>query len=103
MLYSQINEIAKILKSARKLKKMSQCELAKSVGLPQSHISNIENGKIDLRLTNFFEIARILGLEPMLVPKYYQPAIEAIIKGQPTNIPKYTIDGEDDEGDENGY
>lgn len=38
-----ILEFASILKNARKTKKLSQRGLSELAGVPQSHISNIEN------------------------------------------------------------
>ena len=45
---------------------ISQRALADLVGLPQSHISKIESGKTDLRLSTFLEIAAVLDLEVTL-------------------------------------
>lgn len=46
------SEIISSLKEARKAKKLSQRELSKLIGIPQSHISKIESGGVDIRLSN---------------------------------------------------
>lgn len=76
-----IEHIASRLKSERKARGLSQRELSQLSGLPQSHISKIENGTVDLRLSSLIELARVLGLELTLVPKKVLPAITSIIKG----------------------
>ncbi len=57
------------LRAARERKGLSQRELSQKVGLPQSHISKIENGTIDLRLSSLVALAHVLDLEPTLVPR----------------------------------
>jgi DNA-binding Xre family transcriptional regulator len=42
-----------------------------------ANLSRIENGK-DLRVSTLLDIARTLGLEPMLVPKMYVPSVRAL-------------------------
>jgi transcriptional regulator with XRE-family HTH domain len=42
---------------------MTQKELGQRVGLPQSHISKIEKGAVDLQLSSLVEIARALDFE----------------------------------------
>tara|TARA_R110001592_G_scaffold3525_24_gene20083 strand:- start:10146 stop:10439 length:294 start_codon:yes stop_codon:yes gene_type:complete len=73
-----INDFAKKLQEARKAKGLTQGELGAKIGLPQSHISQIEAGKIDIRLSSLLEIARLLDLEPMLIPRPMIPAVRAI-------------------------
>ena len=70
------------LRLARKKRKITQSELARSVNLPQSHISDIEQGKIDLRISTLMEIARILDHEVMLVPRQFYTLVKAIIEEQ---------------------
>ena len=68
MLY-KIEHIAQILRRSRQKKGLSQRALSEKVGLPQSHISNIENSTVDLKTSTLIELARILDLELMLVPR----------------------------------
>lgn len=77
-----MKEIAEILKKARKEKGLTQAELGKKMGLPQSHISKIEAGEVDLRLSSLQEMARLLDLEPMLIPRALTPAVRSVISGQ---------------------
>ena len=76
-----MEEIAKKLKKARQAKGLTQAELGKKIGLPQSHISQIEAGHVDLRVSSLQEIARLLDLEPMLIPRALTPAVRSIISG----------------------
>lgn len=72
--------IAKALREARENKGLSQRELSRSAGVPQSHISKIESGNVDLRLTSLVELARALDLELTLVPRNTVPAVQSIIR-----------------------
>jgi transcriptional regulator with XRE-family HTH domain len=78
---SQANEhIAKLLREAREIKGLNQRELSAAAGVPQSHISKIEKGAVDLRLSSLIELARALDLEFMLVPRPVVPAVRSIIR-----------------------
>ncbi len=46
----RIEPIAQALREARKRKGISQRALSNLAGVPQSHISKIESGAVDLRL-----------------------------------------------------
>lgn len=70
--------MANRLKAARAQKRLSQRALSQKIGLPQSHISKIENGQVDIQATSLIEFARALGLEIMLVPQNMVPAVEAL-------------------------
>ncbi len=72
--------IARTLKEARENKGLSQRALSKKSGTPQSHISKIENGAVDLRLSSLMELARVLDLELALVPRKAMPAVQSIIR-----------------------
>lgn len=72
--------IAQTLKDARQGKGLSQRALSKLVGVPQSHISKIENGTVDLRLSSLVEIARALDLELTLVPRKSVTAVQSIVR-----------------------
>jgi transcriptional regulator with XRE-family HTH domain len=72
--------IAGTLKAAREGKGLSQRALSKLAGVPQSHISRIENGVVDLRLSSLVEIARALDLELTLVPRKNVSAVRSIVR-----------------------
>lgn len=75
-----IEQIATSLRTARKAKGLSQRALSELVDVPQSHISKIENGGVDLRLSSLVEIARALDLEVMLVPRKNLSAVNTITR-----------------------
>ena len=77
-----ITHIAEKLKATREAKAISQRELSQLVGLPQSHISKIESGAVDLRLSSLIELARVLDLELMLVPRKLLPAVNSIVRSK---------------------
>lgn len=75
-----IEQIATNLRAARKAKGLSQRTLSELVDVPQSHISKIENGGVDLRLSSLVEIARALDLEVVLVPQKNLSAVNTITR-----------------------
>jgi transcriptional regulator with XRE-family HTH domain len=75
-----IADIAVSIRQARKDKGLTQRELGKRVGLPQSHISKIESGAVDVQLSSLVEITRALDLEVKLVPRKALPAIEGTVR-----------------------
>lgn len=79
MAYSA-EQLAMHLRAAREAKGLSQRALSKLVDVPQSHISKIETGGVDLRLSSLVEIARALDLEVMLVPRNTIAAVQAITR-----------------------
>lgn len=48
--------------------------------MPQAHISKIESGKVDLRLSSLIELARTLDLEVLVVPRKSLAAVQAVIR-----------------------
>ena len=73
-------QLAARLKAARKAKGLSQRELSALAGVPQSHISKIENNAVDLRVSSLSSIAHALDLELMLVPRKALPAVQSITR-----------------------
>jgi len=73
-------DLARAIRLERNRKGMSQVELAERLKMPQSQIARIETGERDIRLSTLAQIARALGLEPMLVPKRLTPAIRYMIE-----------------------
>lgn len=79
-----IEDIAVAIRTARKARALTQKELGTRVGLPQSHISKIEKGAVDLQLSSLAEIARALDLEVKLVPRKALPAVEGAVRAAGT-------------------
>ena len=107
MAYSTEN-MARELKMARLAKGVSQRELSERAGVPQSHISKIERGGVDLRYSSLVEIARALDLEVTLVPRKHLAAVKSItgtrhsVMDESTALrpvdkarPAYSLDGDD--------
>ena len=94
-----IEYIAESLRAARKKKGLSQKALSMKVGIPQSHISKIEHGHVDLQISSLIELARVLDLEFMLVPRELLPVFKALQRqGQneeEEQIPLYRLDEEE--------
>jgi len=74
------SDLVQELVAARKARGLSQKALGEKVGWPQSHVSKIEKGKTDLRLSGLIELARALELEVALVPKKSVPAVESVVR-----------------------
>ena len=92
-----MNQIIKSLKQQRVALKLNQSELGSKLGLPQSHISKIEQGATDPRLSTVTDMARLLGQELLLVPIELLPAVGALIKGEHSQQPMWSIDEDEDE------
>lgn len=73
-------DIIRTLKDAREAKGLSQRALSARTGVPQSHISKIESGGTDIRLSSLIELARVLDLELKLVPRKAVPAVETVVR-----------------------
>ena len=67
-----------MLSQARQDHGLTQRELGERLKLPQSHISKIERGKTDLRVSSLIEMARHLDLEVVLVPRRLLPALRTM-------------------------
>ena len=73
-------DIIRELKQAREAKGLSQRALSQRTHVPQSHISKIESGGTDIRLSSLIELARALDLELKLVPRKALPAVETVVR-----------------------
>jgi HTH-type transcriptional regulator/antitoxin HipB len=74
----QLHQIATILTAARHRAGLSQRALGAKLGIAQSHLSKIERAAVDPQVSSLMEIARVLGLELMFVPKQLVPAVRAL-------------------------
>ena len=79
--------IASTLKAAREHKGLSQRELSAKSGLPQGHISKIENGAVDLRVSSLVALARVLDLELTLIPRKSVSAVKSIVRSSGQSAP----------------
>ena len=100
-----IEHVASVLKTAREARGLSQRELGRKAGVPQGHISKIENGAVDLRVSSLIALARVLDLELALVPRKVLPAVKSIARSSiaealgDSRIPRplYSLDEEGDD------
>jgi transcriptional regulator with XRE-family HTH domain len=70
------------LKAARLQHQWSQSELGQRIGLPQTHISGIETGKIVPRFDTVLDLVRVLSYDLLMVPRPLVPAVQALIRDQ---------------------
>ena len=94
-----IDHVARALRQAREGKGLSQRALSVASGVPQGHISKIEAGTVDLRLSSLVELARALDLELMLVPRQAVAAANAVVRASGSDLPArpaYSLDEDDD-------
>jgi HTH-type transcriptional regulator / antitoxin HipB len=91
-----VQSIAELLAATRKQKGLTQQELASLLGVPQSYVAKVESGRTDIRTSTLMEMARLLDLEVMFVPKHKLPAVRLV----PEEAPKYRSADEPDEDDE---
>ncbi len=103
-----IQDIVETLRARRRAKGLSQRDLGQRVGLPQSHVSKIEKGGTDIKLSSLVEMARALDLEVALVPRSAFAAVNAIVKSSSSQqesdqgpwarqIPAYRLDEDDND------
>jgi HTH-type transcriptional regulator/antitoxin HipB len=78
--HSRLTEIATSVSRQRSAKGLTQANLGELLGLPQSHVSKVEGGKVDLRTSSLLELTRVLDLEVMLVPRRLVPAVRRLIQ-----------------------
>lgn len=88
MIYES-EKLAATLKAAREKKGLSQRKLSALAGVPQSHISKIESGAVNLTVSSLTAIANALDLELALVPRKAASAVRAITRSV-SDAPKTT-------------
>lgn len=91
-----IKKIVATIKAAREKKGLSQRALSAKVGIPQSHISKIEQGVVDLQTSSLIQIARVLDLELVLVSRDHLSAVQALQKTSARKtLPAYRLSDEE--------
>lgn len=76
----ETEELAATLKAARERSGISQRVLSARAGVPQSHISRIERGHVNLTVSSLTAIANALDLNIALVPRQAMPAVKAVCR-----------------------
>ncbi|MDP9025818.1 MAG: helix-turn-helix domain-containing protein [Candidatus Eremiobacteraeota bacterium] len=72
---------------------LTQAELARRLGMTQSHIAAVERGDRQTRWSTVVEIARALELEAMLIPRERITAVNAVLHlGPEDEVPPLTGD-----------
>ncbi|OGR89784.1 MAG: hypothetical protein A3J74_09705 [Elusimicrobia bacterium RIFCSPHIGHO2_02_FULL_57_9] len=73
-----------VIRRIRNALHMTQAQLAKRAGMPQSHLAKIEIGKVDVQLSTLRRILRAMYCEAVVLPKFLkspQAALAERIKG----------------------
>lgn len=84
--------LAEQIAVARKAAGLSQQQLAKKSGVGRGTIPRIETGDVDPQIGTLLLIARVLGLEPLLVPSWLKQEVVSFIRsggkiiGQPPGV-----------------
>ena len=73
-------DMRRTLVEMRRAKGWTQVELGRQVGLPQVHISAIENGKVVPRFDTMLDLVRMLGYDLLLLRRHVVPAVQALIR-----------------------
>jgi len=89
---TDLGPIAATLKAARLRKGLTQRELGQLAGVPQSHVSKIEAGAVDLRFSSLVALAELLDLRFELVPSTPVPGttpalalvVDTSVAGEPS-------------------
>jgi HTH-type transcriptional regulator / antitoxin HipB len=92
--------IAQTLRKSRMLHDLKQADVAKRLGMRQSQISTIERGLVSPRLSTVEDVARVLDLELMLVPRQLVAVVNALVdanKDRSPDRPLYALDDDEDD------
>lgn len=70
--------VGHLLASARRARGLSQAELAQRLNVSHANVSRIERGA-DLKVSTLIDVARELGLEPLLVPREHLSSVRGLL------------------------
>src|SRR5262245_21750951 len=97
-----VQSVIQTLRETRHAQALKQVDLANKLGVQQSQISNLEREAVDPRLSTIRDVARVLDLELMLVPRQLIPVIDGLLRRKASTAeerPIYTLT-DDVESDE---
>lgn len=88
-------KLGQTLKAAREKQNRTQREFAAVSNFQQAQIARAERGA-DVRISTLIELARALGLEPILIPQSLVPTVEAMIRDEHSSEerPLYALEQE---------
>ena len=75
-------EIRTAIRQARAAQGRSQSDVARSVGLTQKHVSNIETGRVVPRFDTLLELAWSLNLDLVVIPRGIRPLVLSLARGR---------------------
>ena len=75
-------ELGNRIKEARKLKKISQIELADAANISVSHLSNIENGKKSISIDLFIRVVEALQVSADWLLRTDTPEVKKIVSAE---------------------
>jgi len=95
---TRVSSIAATLRAERRRRDLSQRELAKRTGTTQTQISRLENGH-DAYVSTLLDIAALLDLELMLVPRRLRSSVKALLEPEQatTSTSEFFIPDEQDD------
>ncbi len=94
-------DIGHLLKSTRKVKRLTQEQVADMAGISRPRYREIEAGSSAARTTTLINIARALGLELMLIPQAMVPAVDALLRPHDDldDLPAFVANPDGERGD----
>ncbi|MDP9734973.1 UNVERIFIED_ORG: transcriptional regulator with XRE-family HTH domain [Rhizobium sp. SORGH_AS260] len=94
-------DIGQLLKTARKVRRLTQEQVADMAGISRPRYREIEAGSSAARTTTLINIARALGLELMLIPQAMVPAVDALLRPNDDldDLPAFVATPDDERGD----
>jgi transcriptional regulator with XRE-family HTH domain len=75
-----MNNLVHALRRARRQAKLTQEELAGLAGLTRMTVQRLESGKLDPRFSTLQEVARVLGMDIMLVPSSLRTELQGFVR-----------------------
>ncbi|WXU00013.1 MAG: hypothetical protein Ctma_0718 [Catillopecten margaritatus gill symbiont] len=90
------NKVIQSLKKIRLESNINQSELGKRAGIPQSHVSTIEKGLINPRISTVIDITHSLEYELVLVPKKMLSTVNSLLNPEDAQKPMWRLDEEND-------
>lgn len=76
--------IPSLLFKARQAKGFTQAKLGKILGVAQGYVSQVENGKHDIKVSTLMDWARVLDLEVMLIPRQQVASVKFFLRASET-------------------